>query len=135
MRRTWFLWLCIDALVVFSIAAQTVSDPNLVVTTVTAPGISQPTGLRFLDNDSIFVIEKATGDVKLVENGATKVVLDLTVDGSSERGLLGIELHPNFSTNGHTYLYYSAVSGGTWSENRLSRFTWDSNTEMTDQVS
>lgn len=104
--------------------AQTVNDPNLIITSVPAPGLSLPTGMRFLDADSIFVIEKNSGQVKLVENGTSSVVLDLDVNTASERGLLGIALHPNFASNGWTYLYYSK-SGSSWTTNQLSRFTWN----------
>lgn len=109
-----------------ALCAQTVDDVDLMISEVTAPGLSTPTGMRFLDSDSLFVIEKNTGRVKLVENGTASTVLDLDVNTSSERGLLGIDLHPDFANNGYTYLYYSAVDEfGAWTENRLSRFTWN----------
>lgn len=122
-----YLWapLCVALVTSSAIQAQTVVDSNLVITQLAAPGLSVPTGMRFLDNDSIFVIEKNSGQVKLVEGGAANVVLDLDVSTNSERGLLGIELHPDFANNGYTYLYYSDNSTGAWSANRLSRFTWD----------
>ena len=45
----------------------------------------------------MFVIEKTTGQVKLVVDGVvTATVLDLAVNSASERGLLGIALHPRF---------------------------------------
>jgi len=108
-----------------SLRAQSLNDPNLIITEVPAPALNLPTGMRFLDSDSIFVIEKNSGQVKLIENGLASVVLDLDVNTQSERGLLGIELHPNFATNGWTYLYYSAQTSGSWTKNQLSRFTWN----------
>lgn len=123
-RVLGFTTLLVGLLPVTSSFAQWVNDPNLVVTVLPAPGLALPTGMRFLDGDSIFVIEKNSGQVKLVENGVSSVVLDLDVNTLSERGLLGIELHPDFATNGWTYLYYSQ-SGDSWSKNQLSRFTWN----------
>lgn len=116
--------LLVGLLPTTSAFAQWVNDPNLVVTVMPAPGLELPTGMRFLDSDSLFVIEKNSGQVKLIENGLSSVVLDLDVNTLSERGLLGIELHPDFSANGWTYLYYSQ-SGDSWSKNQLSRFTWN----------
>src|SRR3954454_5324903 len=70
----------------------TLTDPNLQVTTVIT-GLSQPTGIAFLGPNDFFVIEKASGRVKRVVNGAVAaVVLALPVNSNSERGLLGMAL-------------------------------------------
>ncbi len=123
-----------------SAQAQTLSDPNLDVQTVVSSGLglNQPTGMRFLGNNpnDFFVIERTTGRVKRVQNGTTRTVLDLPVSSQSERGLLGIELHPNFGlagrvNNDKAFFYYSRSrtsgdsSSGNWLENRLSRFSWN----------
>jgi glucose/arabinose dehydrogenase len=113
-----------------SLAQPTVVDSALEVTTVTPPGLSLPTGIRFLGPDDLFAIEKESGKVKRVHGGVVDEVLDLTVAIDSERGLLGIELHPDFATNGFVYLYYSARSAatdgmGSWTDNRLERFVWN----------
>ena len=56
----------------------------------------------------MFVIEKSTGRVKLVVNGAVSAtVLDLAVNFASERGLLGIALHPRFPDRPYVYLYWT----------------------------
>ena len=56
----------------------------------------------------MFVIEKSTGQVKLVVDGAvTATVLDLAVNSASERGLLGIALHPRFPRRPYVYLYWT----------------------------
>lgn len=117
--------------------AQTVSDPNITVSPYTT-GLSLPTGFQFVGDGSmdLFVIEKNTGLVKYASGGTTTTVLDLAVANNSERGLLGIELDPAFTTNNYVYLYYSAnqntgtssVDGGTWVDNRLVRYTFDSGT-------
>jgi aldose sugar dehydrogenase len=66
-------------------------------------GFSLPTGLAFLGADDYLVTEKATGRVKRVRQGTETVVLDLGVNSASERGLLGIALHPNFPTDPGVY--------------------------------
>lgn len=116
-------------------AAQTVSDPNLVVTPYLT-GLSEPTGMVFSGAGDGFVIEKATGQVKRFEAGVLSAapVLDLAVNASSERGLLGIALDPDFANNGYTYLYYSSNDqagsgdGGNWVDNRVVRYQWDGST-------
>ncbi|MGI9010077.1 MAG: PQQ-dependent sugar dehydrogenase [Nitrososphaeraceae archaeon] len=50
-----------------------------------------PTGMEFIGNDDLLVIEKNTGKVKRVTNGeVVGDLLDLNVATKSERGLLGI---------------------------------------------
>ena len=81
-------------------AAPSVIDPGLGVQTA-ASGLSQPVGLAFLGPGEILVLEKATGRVLRVAGGTVAgTVLDLAVNSASERGLLGIALHPNFAANG-----------------------------------
>jgi len=63
--------------------------------------------MAFLGQNQFFILEKATGKVKLVTNGVAKDVLDLAVNNAVERGLLGIALHPDFATNGAVYLYWT----------------------------
>jgi glucose/arabinose dehydrogenase len=113
------------------VAGQTVDDPRLRVE-IFGPegGLDTPTGLRFLGRDDAFVIEKNTGVVKRVQGDTVSEVLDLDVSTRAERGLLGIELHPDFDANGYVYLYYSERSApgdglDGWAGNRLGRFEWD----------
>jgi aldose sugar dehydrogenase len=57
------------------------------------------------------VLEKDTGRELRVTNGVVQgTVLDLSVNNFSERGLLGIALHPNFPTNPGVYLYWTCRS-------------------------
>jgi glucose/arabinose dehydrogenase len=82
-------------------------DSNLAVKTAVS-GLTQPTSMAFIGPNQFFVLEKASGQVKLVSNGAvTKTVLDLAVNNSSERGLLGIALDPKFPVNPGVYLYWT----------------------------
>ncbi len=81
--------------------------PNLAVRTVVS-GLDQPTSMAFWGDNRFFVLEKATGKVKLVVNGAVQSeVLDLAVNNASERGLLGIALHPDFPMTPQVYLYWT----------------------------
>ena len=109
-------------------------DPNLRVRTV-VENLDQPTSMAFLGPNDFFVLEKATGQVKRVVNGVVQsTVLDLAVNNGSERGLLGIALHPDFANTGHVYLYWTESTTGADTDvlantpllgNRVDRFVWD----------
>jgi glucose/arabinose dehydrogenase len=87
-----------------------VVDPNLSVRTA-ATGLVTPSSMAFIGPNDFLVLEKNTGKVKRVAGaGVTGEVLDLSVNFGSERGLLGIALHPNFPTNPGVYLYWSCRS-------------------------
>src|ERR1044072_3071160 len=109
-------------------------DDNLTVTTVLA-GLDQPISLAFIGMNDFFILEKATGKVQRVVNGALhSTVLDLGVNNASERGLLGIALHPNFAQNGFVYLFWTESSTGSDTANidnvpllgnRVDRYVWN----------
>jgi glucose/arabinose dehydrogenase len=88
-------------------AVPTLVDPALGVRTAMG-GLTTPIGIAFLGPNDWLVVEKDTGQVKRVTNGAVAAtVLDLAVNNSSERGLLGIALHPQFASNHFVYLYWT----------------------------
>src|SRR5439155_9466533 len=92
-------------------------DPHLGVRTVVS-GLNQPTSIAFLGVNDMLVLEKATGKVQRVVNGVIQsTVLDLAVNGASERGLLGIALHPNFPANPGVYLYWTCAAPSPPPEN------------------
>jgi glucose/arabinose dehydrogenase len=98
-------------------------------------GLIQPTSLAFLGSDDILVLQKSTGQVRRFVNGADQgVVLDLAVNFGSERGLLGIALHPDFPDDPGVYLYWTESTSTTDTNvlsetqllgNRVDRFVWD----------
>jgi glucose/arabinose dehydrogenase len=90
-------------------AGPQVVDPNLGVRTVVS-GLVTPSTMAFLGPNDFLILEKNTGAVKRVVNGVPSTVLDLSVNNASERGLLGIALHPGFPTNPGVYLYWSCRS-------------------------
>ena len=122
--------------------AQSVFDPALGVRTA-ASGLSQPISIAFIGPNDMFVLEKASGQVKRVVDGTvTGTVLDLSVNSGSERGLLGIALHPNFAANGFVYLYWTQSSTGSDTTtltsvpllgNRVDRFIWNGSTLTLDR--
>jgi aldose sugar dehydrogenase len=91
-------------------AGPTVVDPNLEVRTAVS-GLVTPSTMAFLGPNDFLVLEKNTGQVKRVVDGVVQsTVLDLSVNFASERGLLGVALHPDFPANPGVYLFWSCVS-------------------------
>ena len=94
-----------------SLPAQTLLDPLLEVNTYVS-GLSQPTSIVFLPFEDgqpveLLVCEKGTGRVIHVRDGVIQATaLDLHVNSGSERGLLGIALHPDFAVNRFVYLLH-----------------------------
>jgi glucose/arabinose dehydrogenase len=115
-------------------AGPTMLVPQLDVRTVVT-GLNQPTSMAFLGPHDLLVGEKGTGRVQRVVKGALQgAVLDLAVNSASERGLLGIALHPDFPANRGVYLYWTESSTGVDSlnladvpllGNRVDRFVWN----------
>jgi len=74
-------------------------------------GLVTPSTTSFLGPNDFLVLEKNTGAVKRVVNGAVQeTVLGLSVNNASERGLLGIALHPRFPVDLGVYLYWTCRS-------------------------
>src|SRR5919108_649490 len=140
MRRSKRSALAIAAWVSLACAssadAQTpeVVDQNLGVRAA-ATGLTQPVSMAFIGPGDALVLEKASGRVKRIVDGTVQgAVLDLAVNSNSERGLLGIALHPNFKSNGFVYLFWSESNTGADSTsstavdvlaNRVDRFRWN----------
>jgi len=118
-------------------ASPAMLDDNLTVSTVIA-GLDQPTSLAFIGPNDFLVLERTTGKVQRIVNGALhSTPLDLAVNNASERGLLGIALHPKFAQNGFVYLYWTESSTGTDTANidqvpllgnRVDRYVWNGST-------
>ena len=103
---------CIAALVFAATAqaAPTVVDPDLGVRTA-ASGLVTPISIAFLGTNDMLVLEKQTGRVQRVVNGTVAgTAVDLAVNNASERGLLGIALHPAFPAVPWVYLYWTCRS-------------------------
>ena len=75
-----------------------------------ASGLDNPVSIKFGDNfRNIYVAEKA-GVLKVVRDGGNvQTVLDISdrVNSFQDRGLIGLEVDPNFESNGYIYLSYT----------------------------
>ena len=88
-------------------------------------GIDIPWEIQWGPDDHIWMTERS-GRVNRLnpETGVRTIVLDLssTVYDQSEAGLLGLQLDPDFETNGYVYLAYTYYSGGA--KERIVRYTY-----------
>jgi aldose sugar dehydrogenase len=87
-----------------------------------AVGLEVPWGVGFLPDGSILITERP-GRVRIVRDGrlASNPVATLEVAPSSEGGLLGLTLHPDFASNRLFYLYYTVRKQGR-AVNRVERW-------------
>lgn len=87
-----------------------------------ASGLEVPWAIAFLPDGAILVTERA-GRIRRVENGTLvpQPVATVDIGDTSEGGLLGLELHPDFATNRQFYIYYTR-SAGEASENTVERW-------------
>lgn len=128
---TKLLSLTLGALIALSAHAQTFTESGFVIESHFVGGVQRPICFEFLHEDRIsdvLVGEWITGKVKWVQNGTVvATVLDVNVSNVAERGLLGMVKSPDFDETGHLYVYYSHadVDGGTWTDNRVERYTWN----------
>jgi len=95
----------------------TIIDPSLTFRPI-ASGFEFPTGMDFLDQNDILVIEKNTGNVKRIQNGVKlkEPLLHVNVANMSERGLLGIAAFQKQNKNGtsifsYIFLYFTETNG------------------------
>jgi aldose sugar dehydrogenase len=86
-------------------------------------GLRQPTTMTFIENN-ILVLEKNTGNVKLIKNG--KVIQDpifnFNVTTTNESGLLGITSNQN---DVYIFVTEAESSGGKIIGNNIYHFIWD----------
>lgn len=105
-----------------------IQDPTLKAELL-VEGLSSPTSMAFIDSNNILVLEKNSGEVRLVLNGVLQQepVLKLDVDTTTLtccRGLLGIE-----TIGGqYVFLYLSeAARDDQPVRNRVYRYQWNGN--------
>lgn len=114
-------WIFIGAaLNLETVSAQ--NYPTAFTQVLVANGISRPTALAFAPDGRLFVCEQG-GNLRVVKNNAllSTPFVQLSVNSSGERGLLGVAVDPDFATNKFVYLYYTTSTAPI--RNRISRFT------------
>ncbi len=94
---------------------------------IIAENLDTPWGIVFLPDKSMLVTERQ-GKVRFVDKAGklkdTPVSAPLQAKEIGEGGLLGITLHPDFSSNGYVYLYYTYLGNDHETLNRVVRMTY-----------
>jgi glucose/arabinose dehydrogenase len=118
-----------------SLAAIEAVERRLLMATVPAgftetqigSGLTSPTALDVAPDGRVFFTDQS-GHVRIIQNdvllGTAFADLSSQVDGSGERGMLGIALARDFASSRHVYVYYCSNATSP-SHNRLSRLTAD----------
>ncbi|MCY1155095.1 MAG: gdhB [Nitrososphaera sp.] len=90
-----------------------VNDVSLTVEQV-AGGLISPTTMAFLDEDTILVLEKDNGRVRMIEDGELQPepLLDVAVANDGERGMLGTAVSRENDTTTYVFLYFTESGGG-----------------------
>ncbi len=85
-------------------------------------GLNHPVAAEYAPDGRLFILEKG-GTIRIFKNGVLlkKPFLRMRVNDIIERGLLGLALDPNFSTNHHIYIYRTTAVDSP--KNRVERFT------------
>ena len=108
----------------------TLLDPTLKLEKLVDSGIPIATSMAFINSTDYIVSTKGDGTIRLFATGAAPVNLtfdipastwtnvaagnypNLPVNSLSERGLLCVQLHPDFATNKYVYTYATESSTG-----------------------
>lgn len=73
-------------------------------------GVGQVTDFRWLPDGRMVIVRKGGQISVRTTAGAVVAAGTVPVDTESEKGLLGVEVHPSFATNNRIFLYYSRSS-------------------------
>ena len=99
-----------------------------------ATGFSAPLNIQNCGDDRLFIVEQG-GIIKIIENNniLSTPFLDISnqVSSSGERGLLGLAFHPDYTTNGRFFVYYSDNNG----DSVLSEFEVSNDENIADATS
>lgn len=99
-------------------------------TTVIAQNLDTPWAIAFIDKDNMFITQR-NGTVLLNDRTIEKIN---NVKEIGEGGLLGVALHPNFSTNHFVYFYYTYSGTGSNTLNRVVRMSYQNNALSDEQI-
>jgi aldose sugar dehydrogenase len=95
-------------------SAVTTSRPGVVSHPVKT-GLNGPAGFTFGPGGKIWYLERGTGEVRILNptNGHDHLFFTIShVDGTGERGALGIALHPNWPKTPYVYVYVTRADHG-----------------------
>lgn len=91
-----------------------VADTDLDIEQV-EDGLVLPTAMAFLDEDTMIVLEKDNGTVRMVRDGELQEepMLDVAVANDNERGMLGVAVSRENASTTYVFLYFTESGGGS----------------------
>lgn len=112
------------ALALFLIGGRIVAQDSELAVELVAEGLEYPTSMRFLPDGSMLVLEKNSGEVRLVSEGrlVEEPVLRVNVATGAEQGLLGIAIW-NDDNGTSVFLYMTERDGEL--RNRVYSYDWN----------
>lgn len=123
-------------LVSLQVQAQVTVGNTILTENIVATGLDIPWEILWGPDDHIWVTER-TGAIKRInpENGNINTILDLSgvIYSSSEPGLLGMALHPDFENTPQAFMVYTYWQGNNRKE-RLVTYDWDGTSLSNEQV-
>lgn len=96
---------------------------------IIATGLDTPWEIAFLPDNSMLVTERS-GNLVHITKDKTKIEIPGVIE-TSEGGLLGMALHPNFNANKRIYFYYTTDTAGR-TINTVESYKFE-NGELTDK--
>jgi glucose/arabinose dehydrogenase len=102
------LWLGIAILTLILTATDLFSQlpTGFTAKKLTGDNINEAVEMVHAPDGRIFIAERS-GNVKVYQSGVVTTVHTVATTTASEQGLLGITLHPAFSSNGKFYIFYT----------------------------
>jgi aldose sugar dehydrogenase len=85
-----------------------VNDSNLKIDKI-VDGLDHPTTMAFLDEHTMIVLEKDSGEVRMIKDGElqSEPLLKVSVANDNERGLLGIAISKENATTTYVFIYFT----------------------------
>lgn len=128
MRRYGWRIVAVFALLTGHAAAQP-SFSRQLTETVYARGFERPTAMAFTPDGHILVAEQDGGLWAVLPRAVVRQIAQIdTAWEYTGRGLLGLELDPDFARNGYLYLYYTVY--GDDIRNVVARLTLDGDLQV-----
>jgi glucose/arabinose dehydrogenase len=111
------------------------NSANIPLVSLVAENLDTPWAIVFLPDQSMLVTQRSGTVLHITLDGATRTLA--TVEDAQEigeGGLLGMTLHPDFSSNKYVYLYYTYTQEKDTTYNRVVRVTYGNDGLTNEQV-
>jgi glucose/arabinose dehydrogenase len=107
------------AVLIILFAGALVAAQTPLKTVVVASGFANPILVTHAPGDAerLFVVEKNSGQIKIIKNGVVNgapfLNIGTLVSQGGEQGLLGLAFHPNYQNNGWFFVNFTNTAGTT----------------------